>query len=134
MRVVIDTNVLVSGVFFGGVPGRILDAWRDGKLTLVVSPAILEEYERVGAVLATQYEGAELEPFLALVAVHADVVQAAPLAEGLCADPDDDMFMACALAGAATVVVSGDKALRRVSGWSGIEVLAPRAFADRYLS
>ncbi|MBI2403438.1 MAG: PIN domain-containing protein [Gemmatimonadetes bacterium] len=38
MRVVVDTNVLMSGVFFGGVPGRILEAWRDGKLTLVVSP------------------------------------------------------------------------------------------------
>lgn len=52
MRVVIDTNVLVSGVFFGGLPGRILEAWKDEELTLVVSPAILEEYSRVGRVLA----------------------------------------------------------------------------------
>jgi putative PIN family toxin of toxin-antitoxin system len=52
VRVVLDTNVLVSGVFFGGLPGRILEAWRDGKLTLIVSPAILDEYLRVGRVLA----------------------------------------------------------------------------------
>jgi predicted nucleic acid-binding protein len=48
MKVVVDTNVLMSGVFFGGVPGRILEAWRDGKLTLVVSPPVLEEYHRAG--------------------------------------------------------------------------------------
>lgn len=133
MRVVLDTNVLVSGVFFGGVPGRILKAWRDGDLTLVVSPSILEEYDRVGAVLATQYPGVDLRPLLALLAVHGDLVQPPALREQVCSDPDDDKFLACALAGRAEVVVSGDKALRGASGWQGIEVVTPRAFVDRYL-
>ena len=133
MRVVVDTNVLVSGVFFGGVPGRILEAWRDGTITLVVSPAILDEYHRVGRLLAAEYPGAELEPFLALVAVRAEVVDAPNLAERLCKDPDDDKFIACALAGTAGVVISGDRQLREVSGWKGIEVMSPRAFVDRYL-
>jgi len=48
VRVVLDTNVVVSGVFFGGVPGRILSAWTAGQITMVMSPAILEEYRRVG--------------------------------------------------------------------------------------
>ena len=133
MRVVLDTNVLVSGIFFGGVPGRILEAWRDGRVTLVVSPAVLDEYHRVGALLATQYEGVELRPLLALLAVHAEVVQPPALPTPVCDDPDDDKFLACALAGGAPVVVSGDKGLRRVSGWQGIQVMAPRTFADRYL-
>jgi predicted nucleic acid-binding protein len=47
MRVVLDKNVLVSGVFFSGPPSRILKAWRDGRLTLVYSAAIFEEYDRV---------------------------------------------------------------------------------------
>jgi predicted nucleic acid-binding protein len=47
--------------------------------------------------------------------------------EALCADADDDEFMACALAGAASIVVSGDRALRDVSGWKDIDVIAPRA-------
>ncbi len=54
MKVVLDTNVFVSGVFFGGVPGRILEGWRDGRLTLLVSVAILDEYQRVGRLLANQ--------------------------------------------------------------------------------
>jgi putative PIN family toxin of toxin-antitoxin system len=133
MKVVVDTNVLVSGIFFGGVPGRILAAWRDGKLTLVVSPPVLDEYHRVGALLRTRYEAADLEPVLALIAVHAEVVEAPTLSERLCDDPDDDKFMTCALAGGATIVVSGDRGLRRVSGWNGIEVMMPRAYVDRYL-
>ena len=48
MRIVLDTNVFVSAAFFGGVPGRILEAWRDGRLQLVLSAAILDEYQRVG--------------------------------------------------------------------------------------
>ena len=58
MRVVVDTNVLISGVFFGGVPSRILEAWRDEKFELVVSPGIVEEYRRVGEKLADQFPNA----------------------------------------------------------------------------
>ena len=133
MRVVLDTNVLVSGVFFGGVPGRILEAWKAGAITLVVSPAIIDEYHRVGRLLAERYEGAELDPFLSLLAVHAEVVDAPDLPEPVCEDPEDDKFLSCALAGAAPVVVSGDKHLRRVSGWKGIEVVAPRAFVGQHV-
>lgn len=133
MRIVVDTNVLVSGVFFGGLPGRILEAWRDGVLTLVVSLSILEEYHGVGHLLATRYDGVDLDAFLALVAVNAEIVDAPALSHQVCDDPDDDKFLACALSGSAPVVVSGDAALRRVSGWNGIAVLSPRAFVARHL-
>ena len=53
MRVVLDTNVLVSGVFFSGLPRRILEAWRDRRVELVVSLEILEEYRRVGERLSS---------------------------------------------------------------------------------
>lgn len=49
----------------------------------------------------------------------------------VCTDSTDDMFLACAIAGDSRVVVSGDKALLRTSGYRGIEVLTPRAFLSR---
>jgi predicted nucleic acid-binding protein len=55
------------------------------------------------------------------------------LPEPVCSDPDDDKFLACAVAAGAPVVVSGDAALLKVSGWNGIDVLKPRTFVDRYL-
>ena len=48
MRVVLDTNVFISGIFFTGPPFEILNAWRNEQLQLVVSAEILEEYRRVG--------------------------------------------------------------------------------------
>jgi putative PIN family toxin of toxin-antitoxin system len=52
VKIVLDTNVFISGVFFTGPPSQILKAWRDGKVQLLVSSSILEEYHRVGFELA----------------------------------------------------------------------------------
>jgi predicted nucleic acid-binding protein len=67
VRVILDTNVFVSGVFFSGPPYRILEAWRDGKLQLVASQEILEEYQRVGEALAGRFPGVNLQPIIDLV-------------------------------------------------------------------
>lgn len=134
MRVVVDTNVFISGVFFGGVPGRILEAWRDGAVEFVLSAEILEEYQRVGQELASQYRGVDLEPFLALLMVGATIVEAPPLSERVSSDPDDDKFLACALAASVPVVVSGDRDLLDHTGWRGVRVLRPRQFTDEFLA
>ena len=73
MRVILDTNVFVSGVFFAGPPYRILEAWRDGKLQRVVSQEILEEYQRVGETLAEQLPGINLQPIIDLVTTNAEI-------------------------------------------------------------
>ena len=134
MRIVLDTNVLVSAAFFGGLPGRILEAWRNGHLQLVMSADILQEYQRVGQILADEYSGTDLTPFLALVAVRGELVNAPALSEPVSADPDDDKFLACAMAAGVSVIVSGDKDLLDKSGWRDIRVLRPREFADDFLS
>ena len=133
MRIVLDTNVFVSAVFFGGLPARILESWRDGHTTLVMSAEILDEYQRVGRLLAEDYPGVDLEPFLALLAVHSEFVSAGLLAAPVSADPDDDKFLACAAAGSVPIIVSGDKDLIRLSGWNGIRILRPRQFFDEFL-
>lgn len=135
MRVVLDTNVVVSGVFFGGVPGKILSAWSEGAFLLVLSPAILEEYRRVGHELGLRYPAitAAFEPVLTLIAMNAVIVDAPELVGPVCADFADDMFLAVALAANATVIVSGDQHLLQVSGWRGVDVLTPRQFLDRHL-
>jgi uncharacterized protein len=133
MKLVVDTNVFVSGVFFAGSPYKVLEAWRRGRVTLVVSPEILEEYERVGQELANGFPLVDMGPILELLALKAEMVEAPPLKEQVCSDPDDDKFLACAMAGGAKVICSGDKALRRTTGFAGIEVVSPREFADKYL-
>jgi hypothetical protein len=133
VRVVVDTNVLMSGILFSGPPGRILDAWRDDRLRLVMSPEIVDEYVRVAERLSKQYRAVDVEPILALVVQKAEVVPSVPLPQPVCDDPGDDKFLACALAATAAVVVSGDRKLRAVSGYEGVTVLTPRQFIDEWL-
>jgi len=133
LKIVMDTNVFVSGVFFSGPPYQILKAWQSGEFELVVSQDILDEYRRVGEILAEERPNIDLNPILNFVIEHAKVYKPARLEGAVCEDPDDDKFFACALASGSKVIVSGDKHLLKVSGYEGIEVLKPREFVDRYL-
>jgi uncharacterized protein len=134
VRVILDTNVFISGVFFSGPPFEILNAWRDGRLQLVVSAEILEEYRRVGERLAHAYPTINIAPFLLLAALHGHVVLAPALSVPVCDDPSDDIFFACAIAAGCLTIISGDKHLHRANGYRGIEVHRPRTFVDRFLA
>jgi len=133
LRVVMDTNVFVSGVFFSGPPYQILKAWQSGEFELVVSSEILDEYRRVGEILAEERPKIDLNPILTFVVEHAKVYKPVKLKEPVCEDPDDDKFFACALASESKIIISGDKHLLKVSGYEGIAVLKPREFVDRFL-
>jgi predicted nucleic acid-binding protein len=108
LKVVMDTNVFVSGVFFSGPPYQILKAWQSGEFELVASQEILDEYLRVGEILAVERPAVDLKPIF-------------------------NKFFACALASESKIIISGDKHLLKVSGYQGIEVLKPRDFVDKYL-
>lgn len=133
MRVIVDTNVFISAIFFSGTPYKILDAWRQGHVQLVLSPEILEEYRATGAELASKFPDVDMAPWFELVTTFGKLVQAPPLPEQVCTDPDDDKFLACAIASKTKIVTSGDKALLATSGFKGVSVLTPRQFVDQYL-
>jgi putative PIN family toxin of toxin-antitoxin system len=133
VRVILDTNVFVSGVFFSGPPYQILEAWRDGRPHLVISQEILDEYRRVGRILSIQFPAIDLWPIIELVTVEAEIYPSHTLPETICDDPDDDKFIACAIAGKCKKIVSGDKHLLKVSGFKGIDIIKPREFVDKYL-
>jgi putative PIN family toxin of toxin-antitoxin system len=131
VKIVVDTNVFVSGVFFSGPPHQILQAWRDGKVQLVISPAILDEYVRVGEELSEQFPAVDLRPLLELVTLNAETVTPVVSAESICADPDDDKFFLCAIAARCKIIVSGDKHVLVKSGYRGIQVVKPREFIEK---
>ncbi len=129
----LDTNVYISGIFFTGPPYQILEAWRDARIQIVVSPDILEEYQRVGETLAKQFPDIDLQRIFQLLSMNAEVVPSGNLPEPVCIDPDDDKFLACALTSGARYIISSDKHLLGVSGYKGLKVLSPRSFVDKYL-
>jgi len=133
VKVILDTNVFISGVFFSGPPYRILSAWRDGMLQLVVSQDILTEYWRVAEAFAEEYPSIDLQPILDLLTIESELHIVKDLPCPVCSDPDDDKFLACAIASKSKIIISGDKHLLRVSGYQDIEILKPHEFLKRYL-
>ena len=133
MRIVLDTNVLVSGIFFFGPPNKILRSWSRGKVQVVVTPEILDEYRRVVNELHEKFPNVEVGPILDLIVVNSELCAPARLPRPICADPADDKFFAGAVAAGANIIVSGNKHLLAVSGYRGITVVSPRGFVDRYL-
>ena len=133
MKIILDTNVFISGVFFGGPPYQILDAWRNRKVDIVLTEEIFDEYQRVARELSRQFRKIDISTFLDLITVNAIWVEAPQLPFNVSTDPDDDKFLSCALASKTKIIVSGDKHLLAVSGYKRIEVLKPRSFIERYL-
>ena len=80
--------------------------------------------------LADRYTGVEYEGVLGLIIQNAALVQTSDLPEPVSEAPDDDKFLACALAGDSTTIVSGDSDLLNVSGYRGIQVLTPKVFVS----
>ena len=133
MKIVLDTNVLVSGIFFAGPPAEILAACEAGRATLVLTPEVVEEYRRVTGELLAHYADADAETVLDRLVLGSEIYVSVVLLKPVCSDPDDDKFFACALAGGAHLIVSEDKHLRNASGIFGIRVLLPRVFVDNHL-
>jgi len=129
VRVLLDTNVLISAIFFGGRPGEILHAWVAGRFDLIVSPLIYDEYQRVCERLAKKNPSLSYQPILTMLLGAATLV-ADSEGTSITSDPDDDKFMRCARE-ADAIVVSGDSDLLEASGWEGVEVLTPTAFLTR---
>ena len=131
MRAVLDTNVVMSAIFFGGVPFEVLSAWHNGEFELVVSDAVMAEYREIAARMKEKFPSIEPERWMRYIEDNATMVPAVPLAAQVCEDTDDDVFLACAAAANAKIVCSGDKHLLACNGWNGIEVLTPRIFCNR---
>ena len=128
MRAVLDTNVIMSAVFFGGVPLDVLNAWHRGEFELIVSDAVMSEYREIGERMKAKFPSVDPKAWLSYIESHATIVSAAPLASQVCEDVDDDVFLACAVAANAKIVCSGDRHLLACDGWNDIEVLTPRMF------
>ena len=127
MRGVLDTNVVVSGIFFGGIPRVVLEAWSEGGFELWLSPPIFDEYLRVCDRLAVSHPGIEYRGLLAILLGHGSLAADPTRTQPITADLDDDKFMLFARQNGA-IVVSGDKHLLDSSGWQDVHVIRPRDF------
>jgi putative PIN family toxin of toxin-antitoxin system len=134
MQIVLDTNVLMSGIFWSGAPSFILEAWMQHRLELVITTDILEEYLRVAEILNQKYPKVNAKPIIELIAVKSKLYCPVPLKQPISRDPDDDKFIAACLASNCHLIVSGDKDLLDISEFQKIKIYKPAKFVTDYLS
>ena len=133
MKIILDTNVFISGIFFFGPPYEILKAWRNGKFKIVISQEILLEYQRVSEKLNQKFPMINIQTMIDLLTVKADLVISPELPIQICKDPEDDKFISCALASNSKIIITGDKHLLNVNGYEGLEIIRPREFVKKYI-
>lgn len=133
MRIVVDTNVLVSGVFFGGIPREILSAVVRRKVTACATPEMIDEYERVVQEMISRKQGHLNSAILAPLINAMDLVDPASRVK-VCRDPDDDKFLGCAKDARALYIVSGDRDLLVISEYEGIRIVTAKEFYETYLA
>ena len=129
MRVVLDTNVFMSSFLGTGSPRKIIDFWKEGKITICLSKEIVDEYVEVLERLGLSGEK-EVEEFLQLFArnFHSLFTAKTPNLEIVKNDPDDNKFFECAVALKAQFIISGDKAVLKIKNYMGIKILSPKQF------
>jgi hypothetical protein len=131
--VVLDTNVLISALLSQkGAPIQLLRAWRSREFNVAVSEAILDEYKRVIAYGhlkgKLQFAGRPVETIISEFQEFGILIEPSgewPIVPG---DPDDAMILACAVAGRADFIVSGDRHLLDLGQYQGVRIFTPAAF------
>jgi putative PIN family toxin of toxin-antitoxin system len=131
MRIVADTNVIVSALVFGGVPRQVLELAEAGQCEVYYSEAIQGEVRRV---LAEKFgwDAITLQGVLPVLWSMGELVVPRTRVRAVANDPDDDRIIECALAANADFIVSGDRHLLRLRRYKSIVIVSPRQFVETY--
>ena len=132
MRIVVDTNVLISGIFFGGFPRRILTSIINKQLTACATTEIINEYEEIVEEMIDRKQGHLNKTILAPLIQTMEIIEPVSHIE-VCRDPDDDKFLECAKDSHAIYVVSGDKDLLVIEKYENIQIVTAKDFCEKYL-
>lgn len=132
MKVVIDTNVIISALLFGGNPGRLLDLWRNKYITPLVSQEIMDEYLKVLSYPKFRLSEQEIKYLIMYeILPWFEVIIVMEGSHFVTDDPADDKFIWCAMAGGAEYIISGDDHLLACH-LCPVPVLTPVAFIKQH--
>ena len=126
LRVVLDTNVLVSALILKGKISGLVDLWRMGRITPVLSRETFDEFRRVLEYPKFSLSTGEIQGILQQeILPFFEVVEGVDPVAGVCRDPDDDKFFACAASAKVAFLVSGDNDLCSLGKFGPVRILTP---------
>ena len=134
-KVVLDTNTLISGIFWDGNEARVIEEAENNKVQLFISTKLLQELEGVlkREKFTRKLEGKEstVEQAVAKIALIATLIEPAKKINIIKDDPDDNLVLECAVTARADLIISGDKHLLKLQRYSGIDIMSARDFLSR---
>ncbi len=124
LKVVLDTNILISALLFGGELSHIVDLWKGGRIAPLISKETFQEFNAVLEYPKFMLSKVEIKAIIEEeVLPFFEVVEVTDKIRGICTDPDDDKFIACAVAASADFIVTGDSALYGVGKYRAVRMI-----------
>jgi uncharacterized protein len=130
LKLVLDSNVLISAFVFGGKPREILDLAVKGRVDVAISAAILDEISGVLGGKKFQYPKRIVRALIAEIESLADLVEPGERVNAIQDDPEDNRVLECAVASGASVIVSGDSHLLALHTFGQMSIMSPGEFID----
>jgi uncharacterized protein len=129
VRVVLDTNAVISALLFSGVSSKLVSLWQNGLITPLLSRPILDEYLRVLSYPKFELSEKEIKELIQEeILPFAEVVRPKRRLRVVRRDPSDNKFLECAVAGKANVIISGDKDLLSLGRYRRVRIQSPAQF------
>ncbi len=128
MKIVLDTNVLISGIFWGGHPKKILEMVVKGTVKLYATESIVKEYFRIIEKIGKKKPSIVNEWKMLLLDLLNIIEATEEIA--ICRDKYDDMFIECAVACGAKYIVSGDEDLLVLEKYREIQIITPKKYLE----
>ena len=130
MRIVVDTNVIASAIFFGGKPYQLLHHIMEDRVNVVASKEIVDEYEEIVLRFKQKYPSISTRIPLQEILSRFEIIRVSSDIH-VSRDPDDDKFISCAVDGKCLYIVSGDSDLLSIGNYGDIEILTIADFLNR---
>ena len=129
--IVLDTNVYISGILFGGNSKNILNKIIEGKITLYISEEIFSEIKDVLSRKKFDFPPEIVHNIIIEIELISEFITPTVFHNIVEKDKDDNIIIDCAVEAKADFIVTGDKILQEIKSFKGIEILSPRDFLDR---
>ncbi len=130
-RIVVDTNILISALLFGGLPQSFLESAQDGKFIMLTSLDLLDELDETLARAKFKLPLDGIQAIRNKIEVYAEMISVNLRLQAVIADPDDDRVLECAVAGRADYIVTGDRHLLDLGSYKAIPIRTIRQVNDR---
>jgi putative PIN family toxin of toxin-antitoxin system len=131
IKVVIDTNVIISAMLFGGIPGELISLWKSDRIKPLASKEIIDEYIKVLTYPKFELSEAEINYILYNeILPYFDIIHIKDSPVIIKVDPSDDKFIHCAKTGKAGIIITGDQHLLNLKTYQKIKILTPAKFID----